>query len=161
MKKVVFILLIFLSLLLWQGINIYVNVQADKDNGINQIIPVIEHELGLRVIDYTRFHGDQLYIVFTCVDPQEQSHSYVFVYDDQYQQIPFDQILISKEKAIDLAQEQFPELISIARVVPGIVNQQFVWEISGYDQEENLYYVYYTMESGSFLKRYTVNLLTK
>lgn len=162
MKKVVIILLIISALVLWQGIHLYVKIQADKDHGIRQLIPFMEKELGIKIVDVTRFHGDQLYIVFTCVDPEDGGYSFVFM-DEQanYQQIPFQRIQVNKQMAMDLAKQKFPEITNMARVVPGLVNQQFVWEISGYDREDNLHYVYYTMETGSFVKRFTVNQLTK
>lgn len=162
MKKALIIVILLLSFGLWQIVDIFLSVQADKRMGLSEQIQIVRQETGLTITDVRRFHGKQLYYVFTGHDPVENEYSYISLNENQdIAQILFADIEITKEMAVSLALQEFKELKEISRVIPAYVNNQFVWEIIGYDQEDSLQYIYYIMKEGSFLKRYKVDPFIK
>lgn len=157
-----FLPILFIGFVFWQLGSLYTSIQSDKEDGMLEQMNYVQEETGLTITNVERFHGDALYFIFTAYEPEQDEYSYLLLNNDQQvERILFSEIDTNQELIISKAKEKFPELREIKRVIPAYVHQQFAWEVSAYDQEQNLQYIYYSMKDGQYLKRYIVNILTK
>lgn len=156
MKKWIIILTIILLFVAWQTIQVFISVQTNKNIGLESNVEWVKQETDFTIEHVQRYHGDQLYFVFTVVDQEDQRH-YLFVNEEkQTHQINFGDVQISKDEAKALSFKDYPELTQLLRINPAYTGNQFTWEVVAQDNQERLQYVYYSMLDGAFQKRYTL-----
>jgi uncharacterized protein YpmB len=156
MKKWLIIVSILFVIILWQMIQMFINVQSDKTKDLDLYTQVVTEETDFAIRGVQRFHGNQLYYVFTANDAEGSTY-YLFVNEEQeIFQINRDEITLTKESAKELAFQEYQELQKVLRVIPAYTGMEFSWEIVAQDQEKRLQYLYYSMIDGTFLKRYTL-----
>jgi uncharacterized protein YpmB len=156
MKKWLIIVVILFIIILWQMIQMFITVQSDKTKDLDLYTQVVTEETDFSIRDVQRFHGNQLYYVFTAYDAEGNTY-YLFVNEDQeIFQINMDEITLTKESAKELAFQEYQELQNVMRIVPAYTGKEFTWEIVAQDHEKRLQYLYYSMIDGTFLKRYTL-----
>jgi uncharacterized protein YpmB len=156
MKKWIIILTVIILFVAWQTIQVYISAQSNKNIGLETYVDWVKQETEFNIEHVQRYHGEQLYYVFTVVD-EEDHRSYLFVNEEkQTHQISFEDVHISQDEAKDLSFKDYPELTQVIRINPAYTGKQFTWEVVAQDKQERLQYVYYSMLDGAFQKRYTL-----
>jgi uncharacterized protein YpmB len=156
MKKWLIIILLFVFIVLWQTIQIFINIQSDKSEGLDQAIQLVTEETEYIIKDAQRFHGNELYYVFTASDTEGDMY-YLFVNEKQeIIEMNRDEVNLSQDEVRALALHEYPGLQEILRVTPAYTGKKFAWELVAEDGEKRLHYLYYSMIDGTFQKRYTL-----
>jgi uncharacterized protein YpmB len=154
LKKWFVFLFILLILVLFIGIALYISAQQDKHHEVNEKVAFIKDEMNVTIEKMERFHGEQLYYVFT-VKEEDNSAYYLFVDEENnIERIAFQDIELSKEEVPRAVRDRYPEIREIKRITPAYTEYEFTWEILASDKNNQLQYLYFKMEDGSFLKRY-------
>lgn len=156
MKKI--FLILFLAIIIFALIiQLFWATQNDKHKLVPHYEQFVIEETGFSIVRAERYHGDQLYYIFTAINEQG-NHVYVAV-DESYELnvIEWDLISYSKDQIINRALNDYAELEKIIRVNPAYERNQFSWEIVAQGETNSLEYVYYTMQDGTFQKRYSIH----
>jgi uncharacterized protein YpmB len=156
MKKWLIIILVIGIIVLWQTIQLFITIQSDKSEGLDEVIQLIIEETGYIIKDVQRFHGKELYYVFTANDEEGNTY-YLFVNEEQeIIQLNRNEVTLSQDEVKALSFQEYQALQKIVRVNPAYTGKQFTWEVVAEDQEKRLHYLYYSMIDGTFQKRYTL-----
>jgi uncharacterized protein YpmB len=156
MKKWLIIVSILLLFILWQTIQMLMTIQSDKSKGLDQFTQLVTEETGYIIRDVQRFHGNELYYVFTANDTEGNTY-YLFVNEKQeIIQLNLDEVSLSQDEVKALSLQEYQGLQKILRVNPAYTGNHFTWEVVAQDQEKRLHYLYYSMIDGTFQKRYTL-----
>lgn len=156
MKKWLIIITILVLIILWQTIQMFITIQNDKSKGLHQFTQLVTEETGHIIRDVQRFHGNELYYVFTANDAEGNTY-YLFVNEEQeIIELNVDEVTLSKNDVKTLALQEYQGLQEILRVNPAYTGKRFTWEVVAQDQEKRLHYLYYSMIEGTFQKRYTL-----
>jgi uncharacterized protein YpmB len=129
---------------------------ADKTVHHQEMRNVVQQETGMVVTEVERFHAEEAYDVYTALDDDGNSH-YIFATDRQLvHMLPAEDIKLPREEAAEQAVRDYPELRRISRINPAYTEDVFAWEVVTYDEDNQLQYIYYDMQDGTFLKRFVV-----
>jgi uncharacterized protein YpmB len=156
MKKWFIIVSILLFFFVWQMIQMFMTIQSDKSKGLDQFTQLVTDETGYIIKDVQRFHGNELYYVFTANDAEGNTY-FLFVNEEQeIIQLNVEDVTLSQDEVKALSLQEYQGLQKILRVNPAYTGKQFTWEVVAEDQEMRLHYLYYSMIDGTFQKRYTL-----
>lgn len=159
MKKYILILVVIIGLSIWQVLHMYITVQGDRSTFEQNYIQLVEQAYdGVRIINTYRYHGEELWWIFYVYLPEQEDYAYVTIDPNSGEHLlslNADQIF-SIEELPQYALDHFAELTSVNRVVPAVIRKKLAWEVSAEDQNNQLVYLYFDMESGHYLMRYTI-----
>jgi uncharacterized protein YpmB len=154
LKKWFISLVILLILVLGIGIALYISAQQDKHQEVTERVAFINNEMNVTIENMERFHGEKLYYVFKVKD-EDNSAYYLFIDEENnIQRMAIQDIELSKEEVPEAVRDRYPEVRDIKRITPAYTEYEFTWEILASDTNNQLQYLYFKMEDGSFLKRY-------
>ncbi|MDQ0165511.1 hypothetical protein [Bacillus horti] len=155
MKKWIIIGTGILLIVLWQAIDIYSTVQADRQDGLNRYMQLIPESA---VVQETfRYHGEKRFMVFN-LEIEDSVYAYFYVSEDgDTYTLNHDELVLTSSEAMEKVRQEFSELTVIHRITPAISGQDFTWEIVAQDSGEDYQYLYYSMTDGEFQKRFTLS----
>ncbi|GGK24564.1 hypothetical protein GCM10010965_16660 [Caldalkalibacillus thermarum] len=156
MKKWLIASSVCLALILWLIVDIVLSLQQDQQTGLAEAQALAEAETGWKIVDQSRFHCDQTYFIFTMRDDQEQTVFAVVDEEGQVKTFAVDEhVQLSEEEAVlRLLTDRAYRTVKAVR--PAYTNHELCWEIVAIDEEGRWHYVYYAMDNGQFIKRYTL-----
>jgi uncharacterized protein YpmB len=155
MKKWMILIVSFLLIVILASIDLMMDIRDDRDRGMMQAQQIAKEVTGWKVISGSRYHGQQVYFIFTMQDRNDEL--YYVVVDENFQVNYFPQ------KELHWDQEEIKEVVhnhyqgwKIEAIRTAYVNKGMCWEVLAIDEQNRFHYLYYGMKDGKFIKRYSL-----
>lgn len=156
MKKwILLAVLAICALLIWGAADLAVDIMDDREQGLAEARKVARQMTDWKIVTESRFHGQEPYFIFTMQDEKGELYYLVVDQEKRGQYFPLKELTWNEEKVREHIEGEYGHW-TIEAIRPAYIYPGMCWEVVLVDQEGTWHYIYYSMDNGKFIKRFTL-----